>query len=137
RRAVGTPPRGRCRQPLLSSASFAAAFRGTLGARVTGVLACRIVLRPVAPAALAALAALAADPGHVLAVLAHRLAALAAGGPRLVGVEFVGGALAVGGTPPGAGDPALLLRVHGGKAPVGAAIGALVGGRLVGGARCL
>src|SRR4051794_27662776 len=58
------------------------------------------------------LAAAPADVGHVVAVLADGLSTLAAGGAGLVGAEAVGDAARVGGRTAETGDLALLLGAH-------------------------
>jgi hypothetical protein len=76
------------------------------------VLLISLLAVPMGQSVSARLGAPAADFGHVLAVLAHDLAALAASLARLLGRELVCGTLLVRCPPALAGDPALLLLVH-------------------------
>ena len=86
---------------------------------------CAVLDRPAAGARRAVraarFAATTADGRHVLAVAAHRDAALAAGGAGLARVELVGRALLVRGAPALAGDLALLAPIHRREAAIAAA----------------
>src|SRR5688500_18707376 len=84
--------------------------------RVAGLARRRAACRRVARAVAARLAALATDGRHVLAVAAHRLAALPPSRSSLVRVELVRGALLVRRATALAGDLALPFRVHRGEA---------------------